>query len=214
MSDASTIITFSTDANDRSFVASGRFGVYESRGVSIELSNGSAFPAGAYTFALSFAGRAVALCGLTLAAGKLTGTLNLATDELSEIFLAVGSAARRIVCQATVWDNTGRVVWARGRCDVWRTDYTTTAVSPTALTATYYSGKATIAEGDSSATVSLSAYSLSAAPASAFVSVQSANGDVIAATVTTLTATQLVATMTAPASAGGCTLHWLVFPSA
>lgn len=211
MTTAAAMQTIVVNENTKQFTLSDKWCAYESRPFSITLNSGNDWMAGAYTLALSFGARTMAVAGCAVGTTTLTGTLNLNTTELDQVFDWLG--CKRIVCDLTLWDNTNRVAWARGRCDVWLSDYTTAGSTPTALADDYYSGTATLTADDTSKSVDLTAYALSAAPSQIFASIQTpVGGDNIWCTVTASNSTSFTCAFSGTIPASGYKMHWLIFP--
>lgn len=210
MSEATSTVTVTVNADTKSLHFSDRLSAYESRPLEFALQGGSTWPAGTYRFALTYAGRAMALANLTDNAGSLTGTLLMATTEMEDAFARTG--ARRLTFNAVLWDESARMAWGISRVDVIWTDYQTATVAPTIETEAYYKGSASVTSGSDVCVVDISTLGLAAAPSQVFGTVTTpAGGANIFATCTAKTATALTFTLSAEAPAAGYRIDWLVF---
>lgn len=208
---ASASLTITVDKDAKEITASDRLSQFEQRTVSVVLSNADTWPAGDYTLALTHKGRAQAVCALSWSGGSISGTLNLNTEEIEELFDVLRKPSR-ITFDLSLWDDTAKTMWGRGRVDVYRAEWTESTASPIPETESYYDGVSAISSGASSVTVDISSYGLTAAP-KVVATVQGPSGALnIFATVTAVTATQFVASLSANTDSSDYVLNWVVFP--
>lgn len=208
---ASAAITITVDKDTKQITVSDVLSQYEQRSVSLVLSNADTWPAGDYTLALTYKGRAQAEATLSWSGGAVTGTLNLNTDELDELFDVLRNPAS-IAMDVSIWDDVANTMWGKGRVDVYRAQWGTSTTSPIPDTDNYYDGVTAISSGASSVTVDISTYGLTAAPR-VVATVQGPAGALnIFATVTAVTASQFVASLSAETDSSSYVLNWVIFP--
>lgn len=213
MPEATANVTLTINKDTKAFSLSDKIALYEQITVNIAASNGDTWPAGSYMLAVTYYGRTMALAACTYDAGELSCALNLATEEMEDIFSLLRNP-KRVQLDLTLWDNTSKKKWATGKVDVWFTEYTTASAAPVPVPNTYYNGSTAITNGSNSVTVSLGAYSLSAAPSQVFLSVRGASGeDNVTVLDYTGTASALTVRLSAPVQSSNYVLNWLFFPA-
>ena len=209
---ADATVTLTINENTKAFSLSDHVSLYEQLVLNIVTASGNTWPAGSYTIALTYYGRTMALAACTYDNGALSCTLNLATEELEDLFALLRNPKRQQL-DLTLWDNTAKKKWATGKADVWFCEYTTASATPVPVISNYYSGSTAISSGASSVTVNLSAYSLTAAPSQAFPSVKVPSGqDDVFVVGWTATSTALTVQLSAPVDSSAYVLNWLIFP--
>lgn len=213
MSDATPGLTITVGKDSKAVTLTDRLSLYEVPTITFALSDGSTWPAGSYTAALTYFGRTMTSVVCTNTAGVLTAALNLATTEIEAVFNEINEP-QRLTFDMTLWDNTAHKEWARGKVDVWRANWSTTSATANVVPEEFYSGSTNITSGQSSVTVDLTSLGLAAAPSQILVTVKGpASAFNIFGTVTgTPTATQFVASLSAAPDQAGYILHWVVYP--
>lgn len=213
MATASPAVTITVGKDDKSVELSDRLSLYESPAITFALDNGDIWPSGDYTCALTYYGRIMASAACTNNAGVLTCTLVLATTELESVF-AIIRDPRRISFDLTLWDQTAKREWARGRVDVWRTEWTEETASATVINEDYHVGVTAITSGQSSVSVDISSLGLTGAPSQVLVTVQGPSGALnIFGTISgTPTASAFTVSLSAAPDQSGYVVNWVVYP--
>ena len=145
MTDVSTTITGTVDLEKQSLTLTNRVALYEVRTIELSASGGN-FPAGTYKAEIVYGGRTIALSALSVSAGKLTGTLNLNTTQLAALFQVL--PVHRVRPVMVVWDDGGKVLWARSSVDVWRNEWSDGDSDPVTVHDSIVRGSADIASGE------------------------------------------------------------------
>lgn len=204
-------ITITVEPANKRCIVSGRMAEYENVPVSIGLSGGEDWPAGAYTLALTFFGRPVATAGLSRSTTKLSGNLNLATTEIEDIFDSLPSL-ERVFLEMTLWDATNRRALGKAKVGIMRTNWIDGMTAPTPNPSAFYTGTEDIEENADTLEVDISGLGLTAAPAQVFASVECpAGGFNVAATLASKSAAEITFSLTAEVGEN-YKLHWMVIP--
>lgn len=214
MPTASPGLTLTVNVDNKQFALSDRIAEGESRTVSIVTSSGDDWPAGSYTLALTYHGTTVALAGCTYNSGALTAALNLATTEIADLFDELQPDQMRQSVDLTLRDASNNILWAIGKCDVWRATYSAGSTSPVVIPSAYHAGSANVTPGASSVTIDISSLSLTAAPAQVLLSVYVPSGEPnVWATGHSETATAITVELSSAPASSGYVIHWLLFPA-
>ena len=127
MSDVSTKITGAVDLAKQRLTLDRRVALYEVREIELDAVGGD-FPSGTYKAEIVYGGRTIALTALAVSDGKLTGTLNLSTTAAQALFLVL--PVHRVRPVMVVWDDGGKVLWARSSIDLWRNEWSDGMAEP------------------------------------------------------------------------------------